>query len=172
MIQLERGVDLFSLRVAGVALRRRRVLIHRSVDDDFWCLPGGRAEFGESASATLCREIQEELGVDVEVERLLFVVENFFPHDARNFHELGLYFQMRPPEDWEHLDAAGAFQGHEGGVPVEFRWHPLDRLDEIVLYPRFLRSELLALPDAPRHVVEVEEALIDHIETRGSVVRS
>jgi 8-oxo-dGTP pyrophosphatase MutT (NUDIX family) len=127
MIQLERGVDLFSLRVAGVALRGGQVLIHRSVDDDFWCLPGGRAEFGECASATLHREILEELGVEVEVERLLFVLENFFPHDERHFHELGLYFLMRLPHDWAHLDATGSFEGSEGGVPVEFRWHPLDR---------------------------------------------
>jgi 8-oxo-dGTP pyrophosphatase MutT (NUDIX family) len=55
MIQFERGEDLFSLRVAGIALHRGRVLLHRAVDDDFWCLPGGRAEFRECASATARR---------------------------------------------------------------------------------------------------------------------
>jgi ADP-ribose pyrophosphatase YjhB (NUDIX family) len=171
MIQFEHGEDLFSLRVAGIALHRGRVLLHKSVDDEFWALPGGRAEFRETASATLRREMAEELGIEVEVDRLLFVGENFFPHDERHFHELGLYFLMHLPGDWEQLDATGSFEGREGDAIVEFRWYPLDRLDEIVLYPRFLRTDLAALPDATTHVVEVEAELADRVETLGGTSR-
>jgi ADP-ribose pyrophosphatase YjhB (NUDIX family) len=164
MIQFDRGEDRFSLRVAGVALHRGRVLLHKSVDDDFWCLPGGRAELRETASATLRREMLEELDVQVQIERLLFVVENFFPHDECRYHELGLYFRVQLPGDWKHLDATASFEGQEGDSVVEFRWFPLEGLDEVVLYPEFLRTDLAALPRVTTHIVEVDSALADRVE--------
>ncbi len=46
--------------------------------DDYWAMPGGRAEIGETSARTIVREMQEELGCEVEVERLLWTVENFY----------------------------------------------------------------------------------------------
>ena len=100
----------------------------------------------------------------MQIERLLFVVENFFPHDARHYHELGLYFLMRLPGDWEHLDATASFEGREGDAIVEFRWYPLERLEEVVVYPEFLRTDLAALPQATTHIVEVDRQLADRVE--------
>ncbi len=68
----------FHYRVAGVATHDGRVLLHRSENDDFWSLPGGRTQHSESAAAALRREMREELGAEVTVVRLLWVVENFF----------------------------------------------------------------------------------------------
>jgi hypothetical protein len=70
---------------------------------------------------------------------------------------------MHPPDDWERLDATTSFEGHEGQAVVEFRWYPLDRLDEIVLYPEFLRTDLVALPNATTHIVEVDAELADRV---------
>lgn len=51
----------------------RRVLLCHRRDRDLWNLPGGRVEPGESPWEAVVREVREEVGLDVRVERLLGV---------------------------------------------------------------------------------------------------
>ena len=50
-----------------------RVLLCHRTDRDAWNLPGGRVEQHESPWATVVREVEEEVGLLVRVERLLGV---------------------------------------------------------------------------------------------------
>jgi len=50
-----------------------RVLLCHRTDRDVWNLPGGRVEETESPWAAVVREVQEEVGLIVRVERLLGV---------------------------------------------------------------------------------------------------
>jgi 8-oxo-dGTP pyrophosphatase MutT (NUDIX family) len=50
---------------AVVRDERARVLLVRRIDDRNWELPGGRVEVGETASATVAREVAEESGVAI-----------------------------------------------------------------------------------------------------------
>ncbi len=52
---------------AVVRDERSRVLLVRRIDDGNWELPGGRVEVGETASATVLREVAEESGVAIEL---------------------------------------------------------------------------------------------------------
>src|SRR6185437_5388313 len=49
--------------------RQQVLLCHRS-DIDRWNLPGGRVEPGETPWQALVREVKEEVGIEVVVERL------------------------------------------------------------------------------------------------------
>lgn len=147
----------FSYRIVGVALDADRVLLHRAEADDFWALPGGRAELLEPAAETLRREMREELSIDVEVVRLLWVVENFFEYNGLRFHELGMYFLMQVPGDWPHRSDHLPFLGQEGHIPIIFQWFPISELAEMRVYPSFLAGGLLNLPSTPQHVVHVDE---------------
>lgn len=80
---------IFQMRVAGIAFRDGHVLVHRATHEKFWSFPGGRAEMGEQSQDTLAREMVEELGVEAQVGRLLWVVENFFHYEGKDWHELG-----------------------------------------------------------------------------------
>ena len=150
MIVFDRADVRFNLRVAGVAYGPNGVLLQQAVGTDFWFLPGGRVELLESADEALRRELHEELGVEVTVERLLWVVENFFTLEGRRFHELGLYFQVALPPG---VPAAGQFLGREPDVPLVFAWFPLERLADVVLHPSFLRTALAHPPASVRHLV-------------------
>jgi len=98
----------------GLAIHGGAVLLHRAGDEPFWTLPGGRAEFGETAENTIRREMREELSIDVEVLRLLWFVENFFDYDGLSYHEVGLYFLIRFPP------GAKAYPRDNPNATVEF----------------------------------------------------
>lgn len=164
MISYDKNGFSFNYRVVGVALHEGRVLLHRAEFDDFWALPGGRCEVGESASDALRREMREELGVEVRVERLLWVVENFFQYAGRSFHELGLYFLMSFPDNPELYAMKEAFVGYEdfyelqeGRFNLIYQWVPLCDLEDTRVYPSFLKQRLMALPEHTEHLLHVDE---------------
>jgi 8-oxo-dGTP pyrophosphatase MutT (NUDIX family) len=144
----------FLYRVGGIAVRDGRVLVHQwPSDDDFYCVPGGRAEFGEDAAGALRREMREELGCEVTVGRLLWVVENFFTYAGVETHEVGFYFAIELPDDC--MQASGQpWTGHEvDGSEMYFSWQPIDRLHKIELKPSFLITALRSLPTVTAYVV-------------------
>ena len=146
----------FTNRIVGITYDGDRILLHRVVTDDFWALPGGRAELMESATETLRREMREEMNEDVEVERLVWVAENFFQHNGRAHHELGLYFLMRLPDDSPIRQKTAPFYGQEGDVEIIFEWIPVETLEQVDLFPKFLRTGLQNLPASTMHIVQHE----------------
>ncbi len=117
------------------------------------CLPGGRCELLEPATGALRREMREELGVEIQVERLVWVVENFFEHDGKSNHELGFYFLMTFPND-RHLNKTDEpFRGDEEGMMLIFKWFQPSELDKIPLYPTFLQESLNSIPEVTEHII-------------------
>ena len=155
MITFDEEHIRFTNRVVGVAFDRDRVLLHRTDDMNFWALPGGRAELLEPSPDTLVREMQEEIGVTVQVDRLLWVAENFFEYGSRSFHEIGFYYLMHLPTDSPLRDQP-SFLGREGEMPVYFEWQPVAALESVVLYPTFLRTGLKSLPTSTVHIIHTD----------------
>ena len=65
--------------VKGLILYEGKVLIvQRAKDDEIggetWELVGGKVEFGEDLETALVREIMEEVGLDVTVEKILYAI--------------------------------------------------------------------------------------------------
>ncbi len=56
-------------------------------------LPGGRLEYGETFDECAVREIKEETGLDIEVERFLFLSEAIAPDRSR--HIVNIYVKAR-----------------------------------------------------------------------------
>jgi ADP-ribose pyrophosphatase YjhB (NUDIX family) len=153
MIRFDQGNHRFNYRVVGIALHNNQILLHQGAGENFWTLPGGRVEFGEEATQTLKREMQEELEIQIEVTRLLWVVENFFDYDNKNYHELSFYFLMRLPDTSKYLAQAGPYHCAEAGSDLIFRWFPnrADVLSDLPVYPSFLQTELQQLPESTLH---------------------
>jgi 8-oxo-dGTP pyrophosphatase MutT (NUDIX family) len=155
-MQLEvlRGADAFKIRAAALIVRDGRVLLNSlRGPDEPWMLPGGTGEFGETAEATLRRELREELGVDVRVGRLVWVVEHFFPLNGRCWHQLLWLHEATLPDDCglPVCDAWTSETTHD-----VFRWTPFGELRALRLLPGFLADAVGDLPAAPRHVVHVD----------------
>ena len=160
MISFDRDGVRFHYRVAGVCIHDGYVLLHRADRDDYWALPGGRCELGESSDATLRREMQEELNVAVTVGRLLWVVENFFSLNGRAYHELALLYAIDLPVNHASLDTTRTHYGIEdqstGGKPYTliYEWVPVAMLTDVILHPAFLRTALQEIPAATQHIVQ------------------
>lgn len=157
-ITLQFGDDdrQFLYRTAGVALNGDLVLLQRIGDANFWCLPGGRMEMGETAADGVRREIREESGFDCDVGRLLWVVENFYEQNGARVHEIGLYFLVR----FDPATATNAYKqeftgSEEDGTELTFRWWPVDDLARTNLKPEFFKRALRKIPNAPEYVVNV-----------------
>ncbi|MFE8701523.1 NUDIX hydrolase [Cytobacillus sp. FJAT-54145] len=149
VFKTEKGV--FNYRVVGVWIIDNYVLLHREAKDDHWSLPGGRVALMEESGVALKREFQEELGIDVTVERLLWSVENFFQYDHMDFHEIGLYYKVCAEN--HSLFSNEEFHGNEGERLI-YKWIPIDELSQITLYPEVIHQELQrGLSDYPKHLV-------------------
>jgi ADP-ribose pyrophosphatase YjhB (NUDIX family) len=156
MITFSTESGRFNMRLVAVITDGERVLLHRAETDDFWTLPGGRAELLEPAREGLAREMREELGVEVQVGRLLWVVENFFEYVGEAFHELALVFHVALPES-SGLTNVDTFNGHEDTLLLIFRWFHLDELQAVYLLPSFLKDGLRNLPQTTEYIVHVDE---------------
>ena len=144
----------FGCRVAGIAIDDERVLLENYKEEDFWALPGGGINFLETAEEALRREMREELGVEIQVGRLIWVVENFFTNNGKSYHEVGLYFSITLPEKAQVRQTRDAFISKDDTLKTTFRWHQLSELTNITLYPPFLQRGLMMIPDETEHIID------------------
>ncbi|MDF2547489.1 MAG: hypothetical protein K0R93_2387 [Anaerosolibacter sp.] len=156
MINFKTKEGIFNFRVAGILLYEDQVLIHRSMKDDFYAFPGGRVEMFEQTEDTIVREMEEELGVTVRVDRLLWICEHFFTHENHQYHEICFYYLIEC-KDASLLGRGNLFYVTEGKTEFEFRWVPLEKVQDESLYPTFIKRRLEDLPATVEHAVDFGE---------------
>ena len=96
-VKIDCSEGKFKFRVCGILKVNDKYLTVKIQDNDFYCLPGGHVELGEDTDSAVLREMKEELGYDVKIDRLVSIIQNFFKaKDGRTFHELGYYYIVEP----------------------------------------------------------------------------
>ena len=78
-LTIDIGNYRLNVRAAALIIHNNKVLTHRNINKDHYCIPGGRIEIGESSEETVKREIQEELNVEIEVNDHICTVEFDYP---------------------------------------------------------------------------------------------
>ena len=116
------------ISVMGLFIKSDTVLMIDKVtgpEPNRWDLPGGGLQPGEPIIQSLKREIREETGLsDFRVERLLTIVEGFFPNwHGKLLHSLSIIYQC---------SVAGEFtvyttENHEVGARG-IQWLPIAEL--------------------------------------------
>lgn len=138
-------------RVAGIAIKDNHVLVHRFKDKDYWTFPGGGCKFYETTVHALEREFLAEIGGEIKINRLLFIVENLYlkknipNHEIEFFYEIELEDKFNPEQEY--------FYGKEGEDDLVFFWCQLDQLENIRLYPKCMKKALLDIPKEIVHVI-------------------
>ena len=67
-----------NIRAAGLIIHNNKILTHKNINEDHYCLPGGRIALGETSEETIKREMKEELGKEIKIIDYLTTIENFF----------------------------------------------------------------------------------------------
>lgn len=57
---------LYRVAVRALIVQDDKVLLVKEKDDEWWALPGGGVDHGETVQSTLTREVEEELGVPAD----------------------------------------------------------------------------------------------------------
>ncbi len=147
---------LINLRVGAIIMRNGKILmVGNSIRPEYLYSVGGRIKFGETSEEAVVREVFEETGVKLEVDRLGFIHENYFYGDiAANLnkliYEVSYFYYMKVPDDFEPVSMSMVEDDHEEYL----RW--IDINDPILYYPEFFRTELLHPVNGVRHFVTDE----------------
>ena len=94
--------------VAAIIRRDDQILITKRPDHvhlaGLWEFPGGKVESGESLEAALHREIREELGVEITVDREFFSVAHEYPDKSVHLHFFDCTILRGEPQPLEVAD--------------------------------------------------------------------
>ena len=122
------------IRLAGVVTRGDKILVvkHQRAGREYYVLPGGGLEWGETCVAGLAREFREELELEVAVGRLLIISESIEPQGGR--HILDLTFRVRIMGGSLKLNPDCRLKGVD--------WISREKLMSLEFYPE-IRKDLL-----------------------------
>jgi 8-oxo-dGTP pyrophosphatase MutT (NUDIX family) len=154
MIDFNQDNKRFTYRAAAVILHNNHVLLTLSDNMEYWYLPGGRVELGETSLDALKREMREELDEEVQIERLLWIAESFVHIEGRAVHGIGLHFLVTLAPTSPIYQQHGPFRSPHEYEDLTFQWHAIAGLEAITLYPPFLVASLQTLPEHPVHILD------------------
>lgn len=111
-------MDKRRIGVRAIIYKNGKILAVRHKDregnvKDFWAIPGGGLDPGESLEDGLKREMTEELGVAVKPGRLLFI-QQFTSNRGDCDEELEFFFLVENSDDFSSIDFSSTSHGlHE-----------------------------------------------------------
>ena len=148
------GDGILNIRAGAIIMKNGKLLMVGNNKNYLYSV-GGRIKFGETAEEAVVREVFEETGVQMEIDRLGFVHENYFYGDMpynlnKLIYEISFFFYMKVPDDFAPVSESFV----EGSSKERLVWVSLD--DEIKMYPEFFRTELKNPTDTVKHFVNDE----------------
>lgn len=130
-------------RVSVIVVNQEKEILlvkHRKGNRQYWVLPGGRLEYGETFQECAVREMREETGLDVEVDEFVFLSEAIAPDRSR--HIVNIYLTA-------HV-IGGVLKVGDEPVLAGVDYLPIGELDKLTLFPAVGRTVIDSLPKATR----------------------
>lgn len=143
---------ILNIRVGAIIIKNEKILMVGNDKVDYLYSVGGRIKFGETAKDAVVREVFEETGVKMQIDRLAFVHENYFYNDSsancgKLTYEISFFFYMKVPIDFSPVGESLT----EDNSKEHLKWVSLD--ENIKMYPEFFRTELKHQTNAVKHFV-------------------
>jgi len=117
----------------------RKILLvrHRKGNRQYWVLPGGRLEYGETFHECAVREVKEETGLDIAVEKFLFLSEAIAPDRSR--HIVNIYLKAKV--------TGGVLKLGNEPVLAAVEFVTMQELEKISLFPPIGKILIETLPN-------------------------
>ncbi|PCJ17871.1 MAG: hypothetical protein COB02_12450 [Candidatus Cloacimonadota bacterium] len=135
------------IRVSGLLKRNGQLLLieHKKEDQIYYLLPGGGAEKEENLEISLQREFQEELGMEIEVGKILKVVQTISPDKKRNI--LHIIFEVHSNCEAKMTNIDERVNG--------FKWLDTKKPSDCLFYPDILEDILELAKQSQYNGIEV-----------------
>ncbi len=129
----------FVIRVRAIILHEGKLLgVKHPHDTSFCALPGGHLEWKEDIKECLRREIVEELGIEPQIGRLLYI-NNFMDGDIRQSVEF--FFEITNSHEYKNKNINDIARTHAHEI-VEIVW--VGPTDDIRILPKSLAEDFKA----------------------------
>lgn len=120
--------------VGAIIMNQNKMLVVKRANEPakgLWSVPGGVVELGEQLHEALKREVNEETGLEVDIERLVAAVDNIvFDEEGRiQYHYVLLDYLCR--------SRGGAMKAADD--VREIQWVPLEALQSLPITPSLNR---------------------------------
>jgi 8-oxo-dGTP diphosphatase len=130
-------------RAGAIIVKNQKVLLMHQIlnGEDFYTLPGGTWEKGETLEETCTREVLEEFGINVEVGELVFLL------DTKT--RIAFYFECHTDETEINLGGPEADRMHEG-EQYYVEWLDIKEIEKVDFIPRPAREGLMQYLKHPK----------------------
>lgn len=112
--------------------------------EEWYIMPGGGQDAEELLPEAVCREVAEEMGLQVEVKDLAFVIEGLH---GEQFHRVDLVFLC------EYIGKAENAVLQSDTNQVGYDWLDIETLNTTPLYPSKLRRQIMNLYERKAYTV-------------------
>jgi len=130
---------------AAVRDEHGRILLIHKIDNDYWALPGGGMDIGESIADAAIREVAEETGMRIEITGLVGIYTNpmhvMAYDDGEVRQEFSVCFHARPQ---------GGELREDGTETKAAKWLEVSELDGLSIHPSMRTRINDALADRAR----------------------
>jgi len=123
-------------RTAAFIVNDNKVLFAKNINSPYYYLVGGGIEENESSEEAIIREIFEETGLRIEIDRLKIIQERFCIIDNKKFHEICFFYSVK--NNFKIIIEDSTFT--DQSTDETLHWLPIDKLSEFNIVPKFLKT--------------------------------
>lgn len=129
-------------RISVIVVVDGKILLvkHQKGPRQYWVLPGGRLEYGETFQECAVREMLEETNLHVEVQDFVFLSEAIAPDRSR--HIVNIYVTAKV--------LSGELKLGDEPVLAGVEYKSLDEIDQLTLFPPIGKTVIESLPTATK----------------------
>lgn len=111
-------------------------------------------KFSESTDTAILREYREEVGADLQIDKLIAVIENFFDLDGCSWHQYIFFYQLR--DDNNVLELFNGERQIADEKNAVYKWFDLSALANIQIKPDCSKEILKCIPQNIQHYINRE----------------
>ena len=132
------------IRVAGILRKEDKLLFvkHKKNEREYYLLPGGGVDYGESFETALKREFLEEVNINIDVKNMLFISEAIAPDSSR--HIVNVFFEV------EYISGELKLADEEILAGVEYI--SVDKLEEYTIFPNIKKELIESSKSKEKHI--------------------
>jgi len=149
-IHIKKPEAAFTYRAAALIIKNNKLLVAKNIQYPLYYTIGGKVEINETSEEAAIREVYEELGLHMEIDKLAFVQERFHKVGEHQHHEI-VFFYLMKPGNISISDDTTTDQAQES-----LHWLPLDGLGKFDLVPKFLKTKSFHNIDHVEHIISRE----------------